>query len=438
MKILVENGCYELRNMGDVAMLQVAVERLRNLWPDALIQVITSAPELLTKYCPQAHPIGAEGRHIWLQDRNILGDFYQLMPEKMAGYFLRSGRWVRYHWPYFAHRLIKLKADLRGVSIEQMSDFLEALFGADLVVVSGGGDINDSFADYAETVLGLLQMSTRHSIPTVMLGQGIGPIENSQLRARAKEILCCVDLIAVREKRSTLSVLESLGVEKERIVITGDDAIEMAYKRHRARLGKGLGVNFRVAAYSQTTAEDMKTVRSALRDCSVRHEAELVPVPISFYEHESDVKSIQQILNNYEDTSDENWGIDDPVKVMEQVSRCRVVVTGSYHSAVFALSQGIPAVCLVKTAYYRDKFLGLADQFGRGCEVLFLDDKDMGAKLVTAIENAWIWAEQLRGHLLAAAERQIALGKMAYNRVYELVESHRTKTRYKVRQVQHV
>ena len=46
------------------------------------------------------------------------------------------------------------------------------------------------------------------------------------------------------------------------------------------------------------------------------------------------------------------------------IARCRLVVTGSYHAALFALSMGVPAIGIATSRYYEDKFLGLADQFG--------------------------------------------------------------------------
>ena len=50
MRILIENGGYRITNMGDLAMLQIAVSRLKDLWPGALIEVLTSRPDLLTKF----------------------------------------------------------------------------------------------------------------------------------------------------------------------------------------------------------------------------------------------------------------------------------------------------------------------------------------------------------------------------------------------------
>ncbi|MFI6772593.1 polysaccharide pyruvyl transferase family protein [Nocardia sp. NPDC050412] len=43
-----------------------------------------------------------------------------------------------------------------------------------------------------------------------------------------------------------------------------------------------------------------------------------------------------------------------PVDVFRQVGRCRVLVTNAYHLAVFALSQGIPAVGITASEYYDD------------------------------------------------------------------------------------
>jgi colanic acid/amylovoran biosynthesis protein len=325
--------------------------------------------------------------------------------------------------------LIKFKAGLRGANVEQMSEFLEALLGADLVVVSGGGDINDFFPDYAMTVLGLLETSVRHNIPTVMFGQGIGPIEKLELKNRAKAVLPEVDFISIREKRVSLPLLKMLGVEQERIITTGDDSIELAFSSHRPKSGNGIGVNFRVAPYSEATDEHIKTLGTVLRECSTRYGAALVPLPISFYDDESDVKTIRRVLSECGMTSNCGQNLSSPVKIVKQVSCCRIVVTGSYHCAVFAFSQGIPAVCLVKSAYYRDKFLGLADEFGCGCGTVFLDDGDLSATLTSSIEKVWNSSNELKGQLLAAAERQIAMSRSAYNKVYDLVESKVFNTR---------
>src|SRR5258708_3812766 len=52
MRIVVENSAYALQNFGDIAMLQVAVRRFQQMWPDAQIDVLTFSEERLQRFCP--------------------------------------------------------------------------------------------------------------------------------------------------------------------------------------------------------------------------------------------------------------------------------------------------------------------------------------------------------------------------------------------------
>ena len=98
-------------------------------------------------------------------------------------------------------------------------------------------------------------------------------------------------------------------------------------------------------------------------------------------------------------------------------------MTGSYHAAVFALAQGIPAICVFNTEYYGNKFGGLADEFGDGCVVVDKRRPDFVAALVAAIEGAWERADEVRPSLLRAAVAQIAAGNEAYARLASIMGS---------------
>lgn len=416
-KILIENGCYDLRNIGDVAMLQVAVKRLNNLWPDALIEVVTNAPQLLAKYCPGACPISATGRYGWFRDRGL--------PSFLTGKRRLIKRWrqIRSRWPGLALALIKLDAKLRKTNIESIKAFHKTLHEADMVVVSGGGDVNDEFAEYAGTLLDVLKMSIHDGKSTIMFGQGIGPIHNPALKAKAKSVLPAVDTIAIREGRCSRYVLEFLGVKQDHIIVTGDDAVETAYQMRPSKSGQGIGVNLRLTKYSQADHGHIEIIRCVLQIASVRYKAPLIALPVSFAKEGSDVETLRELFKDCQNRIDnpQNW--DGPANIIKRTGRCRVVVTGSYHSAVFALSQGIPAVTLAKSPYYLNKFLGLSEQFGCGCEVILLDDKQLQNKLLEAIDTAWESSEKIRGELLGAARCQIARGRLAYEQIHKMIES---------------
>lgn len=428
MKILVDNGSYHLRNYGDIAMLQVAVERLHRLWPSALIQVITDAPELLAKYCPNVYPLSSHGRDICFKNQDLFGGIRKFIPRRVYSQLLRFDETLRIRNPLLAQRWIRWRMKNPGIDNEDINAFFKTLFEADLVITSGGGYITDAFGGHSAKVLSLLGMAIQVGKPTAMFGQGLGPMHSRKLLAWAKPVLPSVDLIALRENRVGPALLDLLGVAPTRMVTTGDDAIELVYQKRTRELGTGIGVNLRVAPYSGAGRDHINTVRAALQDAAIKYNAPLIPLPISLVDAESDTKTIRQILAGYDDTSDGGQSLDNPFKVIEQAGRCRVVVTGSYHPAVFALAQGIPVVGLAKSTYYIDKFLGLADQFGTGCEVVSLDDKQLPEKLKVGIDIAWRSAEQVRPQLLEAARQQIKLSRTAFRRIYDLVSAHEAVT----------
>src|SRR5436309_2163397 len=185
MRILVEPNAHHLENVGDVAMLQVAVERLRELWPSSEISVITDAPELLHRYCPSVLPVPAAGRRAWFGDKLIGNRVHEALPARVAATARRAENRVRAVRPLAAKRMIKTKRRLKGSHSSDLDQFLSSVLSADLVVVSGAGAITDDFAPLAITILDLLDLAIRRGIPAAMFGQGIGPIDDAELHDKA-------------------------------------------------------------------------------------------------------------------------------------------------------------------------------------------------------------------------------------------------------------
>lgn len=432
MRILVEPSDYILRNAGDSAMLYVAITRLSKLWPDASIQVLSDVPDELPTFCSDAIPLDTKGRQIWLENiflSSRLGN-YLPRPVKMGVLALES--YLRRNWPSLVEFILKFKLKLLGKNSKDLDYFLEAVSQADLVIANGMGGITDTFPEYTSNLLDILRLAIQRGAVTAMVGQGIGPLEDPSLRMQAKAVLPHIDFISLREERAGRPLLYALGVSPERLLTTGDDAIEMAYQLRTEQLGGGIGVNLRIANHSKLDSNFIEQLRPVLQNAARAYKAPIIPIPISRVPGRVDAEAIKQLMSGYDERSDGGIEIDTPLKVIEQIKRCRVVVTASYHAAVFALSLGIPAIGLAKSAYYVDKFLGLADQFGTGCQAILLNESDWSAKLTAAIERAWDSSEQVKPELLAAAARQIELSHAAYQRVYELVMSHQKQQQLKL------
>jgi colanic acid/amylovoran biosynthesis protein len=269
----------------------------------------------------------------------------------------------------------------------------------------------------------MIQTAHRLGAVTACMGQGIGPLEDRRLVAFARRVLPRVELIAVREGRYSPDILRGWGVPAERILVTGDDAIELAYDARQSALGNGIGVNLRAADYSGVGVREAALVREVLGRSPMQLSGQLVPLPI---ERGTDEQAIRPIMSLTDRPDDVGADLVALPQLMRQIARCRVVVTGSYHAAVFALAQGIPAIGLARTPYYQYKFNGLAFQFGGGCDVVGFADPRFSERLESSILRLWTTAESLRPELLAASRCQVAAATRAYDQLGSVVHGDAT------------
>ena len=415
MKVVIDNGSYHLRNMGDVAMLQAAATKLRSLFPDAALLVPTMNAGLASRYVGGT-PLNPHTWHGRLELR-MLPIKYTWVPKCGRAQLIHVERALQRRAPLATARLGLCWRRLARHATATTLDGVRTIATADLVVACGGGFLTDEFPAHALEILDTFELAQDAGRPTAMFSQGLGPVTNPTLLQKMGEVLPGIGVIAVREERVGVPLLRSLGVAENKIVVTGDDAIEPAYAVRESQLGDKIGVGIRVARYSSIEPEDARRLGAILQAAADRRGTSLRPIPIDWRdEPDSDLQSLRVLLGQRADSV--AWPDDDtPLAVMRQVGPCRVVVTSSYHAGVFALAQGIPVVGVVRSPYYVDKFLGLADQFSCGCEVLALDAPDFEQQLTSAIDHAWQAATQLRPPLLAAAQRQIACAREAYARL---------------------
>ncbi|HZM34860.1 MAG TPA: polysaccharide pyruvyl transferase family protein [Burkholderiales bacterium] len=411
-RVVVEPSDTVLHNHGDAAMLQVALDRLRDELPRARIEVFTEESERLSARCPTVVPLPIDARRAATGGLDALR---RLLPAAPGGLrVLRPlARWTSEAFPNASRTLARWGLRVVGGG-DPGAAHRRQLAGAHLLVVAGMGGLTDAFHSFAAGLLDSIEHALDAGVPVALMGQGIGPLADRGLRKRAARVLPRAALIALREGRASPRLLAELGVPAERIVVTGDDAISFAWAQCPVSLGDGLGVNVRIADYAGTARRDVVgPVATALRTAAATAIAPLVPLPIACHGGDDDAETIRVMLGAA--TAER---VTSPDQVLDRVARCRVVVTGSYHAGVFALAMGVPVVALVASPYYHDKMRGLAHQFGAdGCRVVALDDPDAPTALVDAVATQWADAERLRPALLAAAECQAAAGRHAYGRL---------------------
>jgi colanic acid/amylovoran biosynthesis protein len=424
--ILIETGLgkgiEEYGNMGDVSMLQVAVERLHKLFPRACIEVLTDSAENLARFCPATKPLDNLGRTLWFANGILLGKYSNIAPRWFVDLLVRLKKIIRSRCPNLLRAILiwRLKHRNRSTDAETVTAFTHSLRNADLLLICGAGGFYDGCQAWNLDILDLLEAAVQRGVPVVMLGQGFGPVSNPLVLKRAAKVLPLVSFVTLRGNRGSLALLRSLGVAESKIESTGDEAVELAYESRSNETGRGLGINVRFRASASTDDDDIASIRPVLQDFAERHSVPLIPLPIAIQVYTRDDLAIKQLLNGFDAQSDGGRTLDTPLKVIKQAALCRVVVTGAYHAAVFALAQGIPVVGLAKSAYFSSKFLGLEDQFGEGCQTILLNEPAVPQRLRSAIEKAWQNADKLREPLQAAALRQIQLSRRSYERIKDL------------------
>lgn len=421
----LNDGDKEYKNLGDVAMLQVAVGRLLAL-PQSRIAVLTDSPADLASFCPGAEPVPRLGARAWTDNRVLLGRLHGHMPKWLSIALSGMKRDIALRYPALLRRVLKLRFSFKdsGGRRRALDAFLEELSQADVLVVCGSGGFADSCLEWNHFILNLIEAAQARGIPVALVGQGIGPLEDTAVLARARKILPGVHLLAHRGTYCAEVLLAALSIPPARIFLTGDDATELAWLAASASAtGKDIGVNLRVAAYSQVNAKTIATVGTVLDAYARSHDAALLPMPIAVHSFADDRHTIRDMLAVSSAFLDNADSLDTPDALIRQATRCRVVVTGAYHAAVFALAQGIPAVCLTASDYYSAKFRGLQQLYGDGCFLIELSGPGLAERLGAILEQAWTSAQDLREPLLRAAARQVCQGRAAYTVISTILDT---------------
>lgn len=462
MRVLIDPGSHHLLNAGDVAMLQVCVERLRRLVPAVEIAVLTTDPEALAALCPGVVPIDAAGRYELVDAAEAPGEPAPSAPHRRRGAaWLREAAARRAVRPRDAARLeddsrlrgathpqdaARLRGAIRRAALRRQARragpaataYLGAMLDADLFLMSGRGGVTDAFAGEARATLGELELARAAGVPAALLGHGLGPLDDRALRARTAAVLPSLTLVSVREGVRAPALLAAAGVSPRRVHVTGDDAVEPAHAARPASLGDAVGVNVRAADYAGIDRAAARGLVAAVGEAAAALGAATVAVPISVHPSEDDRVTVGDLGAADAEGSAAGAGelagpagaadgeqaagaagsraaapapAGDPTSAIAAAGRCQVVVTGSYHAAVFALAQGVPAVGVAASPYYLAKFEGLRERFGPGVTVV---PDPAPATVRTALERLWEAAPTLRPALLAAAARQIDAAWGAY------------------------
>ncbi|WP_284450643.1 polysaccharide pyruvyl transferase family protein [Methylophaga thalassica] len=420
MKILIDNSGYELRNFGDIAMLVATVERIKSLAPEAIIYVFTKEPNRLKDICPDVQAVDTKGRNDWLQTWSLFGGLHRLCPEGLKESLKKFEFSVKSNFLSTTLFIIGLRLKFRKHDSQAVKDFISLLKSVDIVMATGGGFVNDEFSVHAQNVLKTIYMAQKINKRTAMVGQGLGPINDLDLISIAKKVFPKLELVGLRESTYSYEIAERLGARKEDIIVTGDDAVLLAYRNRKTFNGNNIGFNLRVAKYSNLDRESVAKIKKIVTLLSEKEGGEIVPIAISIHEGDSDIHSLEGLL----DTKIKHTYPDSLNSVIDIIGECKLVITGSYHAGVFALSQGIPVIGIAASDYYRQKFEGLRNQFkSDSCYIVDIEHSLDFVTFEKIIEKLIDNSQQNYSSVLTRAVEQINSSDQVVKRLMQLVKN---------------
>jgi polysaccharide pyruvyl transferase WcaK-like protein len=321
---------------------------------------------------------------------------------------------MMYHHPL--HRLwLNFVCRHLQQSPKDVYKFLELL----RTVYAGGGYFNDEFRSFFFELLTVAELVQHRRKPVIAFGQGIGPLSTPLVARPVEAFVRRLAAIGTRENITFRWTREHLA-RPTLCVSTGDDSLLDPDLALPDELGAELGVNVRIAFYSGIDLAELGALREAVA-CFLETKGLTIvrSVPIK----DTDDQSTQQSLAGL------------PVKpctaekvaALSAISECRVVLTGSYHAAVFSYALGVTVVGLAGNPYYKQKFAGVAERFGT-TPLVYAPSKSPNREgdasiLLDLLSRAWEEAPKNRAHLLEARHEQISTNRSFKRMVFDRIRA---------------
>lgn len=245
----------------------------------------------------------------------------------------------------------------------------------DAMHVVGMGGLTDFFLPVVWQHCCLVHTFAMQGKPVIFTGQQIGPISSRLTKNLLQRALRKAEFVGVREPTDSLSFCQQ-ALADNRFALMGDDSFglrateESTVKSFLSRFdlspGKFLAVNVRVGNYAPEHGKHIQQIAQLITNLSKRYDIPIVVVPISLVKWDSDIISGYQLA---EATSS------DRIQVLDSQDLTAALVKGilgqayaavgvSYHFCTFALSAGVPAICIFDGDYYSQKARGLSCFWG--------------------------------------------------------------------------
>jgi colanic acid/amylovoran biosynthesis protein len=206
--------------------------------------------------------------------------------------------------------------------------------------------------------------------------------------------------------------------------VTGDDAFSLIQEfgpcHGEPNLPPTVGINLRGAAYAGLNEWNRVQLKKGLLRILDGESMKYRPIAVSLPPSDDDASEVKALLAQAHSIANLNAS-HSPKTLFQQVQGCRLVITGSYHAAVFAMAAGVPAIGLVASDYYEGKFRGLAEFFPEMLRPFPLVQRDIAENLFQEARRQMKISMQIRRSALEKSHELGGRVEAAYTRFANLI-----------------
>lgn len=371
MELLVESDSYG--NLGDISAAEGVVLRLRDLLPRAGIRAVVPRSVATTlwglpgisrqaPYTVAPFGLGTLSNFPFFRHTT---DFQHRIASAWTmgglGSLLRAG---------------SLSLTFEGAvqtTIRKLAQFCEQFDGLHIV---GGGNLTDTFPLELFRKCCVIHAFAEQHKPIMLTGQQLGPFKRQVLRKALGGALRKANFVGLRDPGESLTFCSEAHLAQGSFAFMGDDSLGLPpaddssvrdlLEQHGLRANEFLALNLRFTPYALKDSSCFKTFALLVDRLARLFGMPILVVPIQLVDSDSDVVSGQKIVDAASSA---------PISLMQQQNLTAPLVKGvigkafgaigvSHHFCTYALSQGIPAVCIYEGNYYRQKAEALAASWG--------------------------------------------------------------------------
>lgn len=263
--------------------------------------------------------------------------------------------------------------DPAQTTIRKLAQFCEQFDG---LHIAGGGNLTDTFPRELFRKCCVIHAFAEQRKPIVLTGQQLGPFRSRLLRKALGRALRKANFVGVRDPGESLTFCSNAHLDQGSFAFMGDDSLGLPpaddssirelLEQHGLRANQFLALNLRFTWNALKDPSCFQTFGSLVDKLATLFGMPILIVPIQLVGSDSDVASGQKIVDAASSAS---------VSLMRQHDLTAPLVKGvlgrafgaigvSHHFCTYALSQGVPAVCIYEGDYYRQKALALAASWG--------------------------------------------------------------------------